>query len=165
MSLFKEGVMRKPDKAALHSLILLMESEVPREHVKVVDGGALLHQVMWPSGVIFGELLSHHVRTVRSRYGSCHIVFDVYDTPSIKDHEHTRRNSNHNSKEILFSNVMKVNSKRENFLANNKNKSYFIAKLKPLLVEDMQKVTKSESDADTDIISVALKVIMLKHAS
>ena len=53
---------------------------------------------------------------------------------------------------------MKVTVKKEDFLSNNNNKSLFISKLALILQEDDQEVTLSVSDADTDIVRVALQV-------
>ena len=93
MSLFKTSLMRKPEKASLRNAILLTETTACRSSVKVIDGGSLLHQVDWPVGVLYSDLLSHFVVSVRKRFGSCHIIFDGYDTPSVKDHEHIQRSS------------------------------------------------------------------------
>ena len=91
MSLFKDGIMRKPEKASLRNLLFTKESTVKSCGKKVVDGGSLLHRVHWPANTTFRELVNHYVETVRRKYGSCHIVFDGYNIPSIKDHEHARR--------------------------------------------------------------------------
>ena len=157
MSLFKDGVMRKPDKAALRNLILTAEVEAFDGQAKVVDGGALLHQIVWPTGITYGKLLAHHISSIRNRYGTCHVVFDGYDIPSVKDHEHLRRSTRVSSKQISFTNEMRVLTKREDFLSNNKNKSLLISKLKPLLEKDNQNVTLSKTDAYTDIVRVALE--------
>ena len=85
-------------------------------------------------------------------------MFDGYDIPSVKDDEHLRHSTRVSSKQISFTNEMKVLTKREDFLSNNKNKSLLISKLKPLLEKDNQNVTLSKTDADTDIVRVALEV-------
>ena len=93
MSLFKDGVMRKPEKASLRNLLLTKETVSKCCTKKVIDGGALLHRVYWPGNVTYRVLLAHYVNTVRNIYGTCHIVFDGYGIPSIKDHEHARRSA------------------------------------------------------------------------
>ena len=104
-----------------------------------MDGGALLHQIVWPTGITYGELLAHHISSIRNRYGTCHVVFDGYDIPSVKDHEHLIRSTRVSSKQISFTNEMKVLTKREDFLSNNKNKSLLISKLK---TENWKKITR-----------------------
>ena len=115
MSLFKDGLLRKPDKASLRKEILAKETSRPSNPKKVIDGGALLHQVHWPKNCTYHDLLDHHVGTVRKLYGDCHVVFDGYDIPSIKDHEHVRRSAKARSMEIQFTDDMNVVTKREDF--------------------------------------------------
>ena len=124
LSLFKAGIMRKPDKASLRNIVLTEETSSSCSTVKIVDGGSLLHQVDWPSGITYAELISHYVSFVRNRYGDCQVIFDGYGTPSVKDHEHMRRASQIKSKEIQFTDDMRVTTKRENFLSNNRKKHY-----------------------------------------
>ena len=158
-SLFKDGLLRKPDKASLRKLILTKEVSCQSVREKVIDGGALLHQIHWPKDTTYGKLLNHHVSSVRKHYGNCHVVFDGYDTPSIKDHEHHRRATKANSMEIQFKNDTKVSTKREDFLSNSKNKSLFISKLAQMLKDDGQGVLLSKCDADTEIVKLALQVL------
>ena len=93
MSLFKEGLMRKPYKSLLKNAVLSKEVSSSISSRNVVDGGLLLQQVNWPRDILFVELITHYVTSVRNRYGSCHVVFDGYDIASVKDHEHMRRSS------------------------------------------------------------------------
>ena len=93
MSLFKDGCMRKADKAALRSLILTEDGPIIPGTFGVIDGGALLHQIHWPPNTTYSELLGLYVKSVRQQFGDCHVVFDGYDQPSIKDHEHIRRST------------------------------------------------------------------------
>ena len=123
MSLFKDGMMRKPDKAILRSHLLVKEASQELCVMKVVDGGSLLHHVHWPENVTFRELMNHHTVAVRSKYGTYNIVFDGYSIPPTKDHEHARRSDKEFSEEI------KLAVTRDVFLSNNNNKSLVIAKL------------------------------------
>ena len=153
MSLFKDGIMRKPDKANLRHLLLVSEVDRVSFPEKVIDGGALLHHVHWPDNMTYHSLLMHHVETIRNMYGTCHIVFDGYSSPSIKDQEHARRSAKTKSKDVIFTSEMKVSMKCENFLSNNKNKAFFIKHLSMLLQQHGQEV----ADADTDTVKVAIK--------
>ena len=159
MSLFKDGVMRKAYKAATRNEILPKETSTDGIEKRIVHGGAFLHKVFWPQNATYGELLSLYVKAARKYYGNCHIIFDGYDKASIKDSEHERRGSKLKQLEVQFSDDMKVSLKREEFLSNSKNKSNLIRKLAPLLESDTQLVTMSTSDADTDIVKVALQVV------
>ena len=105
--------------------------------------------------------MDHHVGTVRKLYGDCHVVFDGYDIPSIKDHEHARRSAKAGSMEIQFTDDMNVVTKREDFLANSKNKTLLISKLAVSLQQDGQ-VTLPKTDADTDIVKIAIEVSLIR---
>ena len=100
------------------------------------------------------------MKTVRNKFGNVHIVFDGYSTRSTKDQEHQRRSSKNRSTDIKFTLDMPVAVKREDFLSNSSNKELLISKMTKSLVNDGQKVTRCESDADTDIAKVALKVVI-----
>ena len=119
----------------------------------------MLHQVFWPPHVTYLELLDLYVKSVRRQYADCHVVFDGYNEPSIKDQEHLRRTSTIKTPEIQFTVDMRVAVKHEDFLSNSTNKVLLISKLYEALVIDGQEVTVSKSDADTDIVQVALKVV------
>ena len=93
ISLFKDGLMRKPDKASLKHIILSQGCNVVTSLVKIIDGGALLHKVQWPSNLLYRELATHYVTSVRRRYGKCCVFFDGYKESTTKDHEHTRRSA------------------------------------------------------------------------
>ena len=93
MSLFKDGLMRKPDKASMKHIILSQGFNVVTCLVKIIDGGALLHKVQWSSNLLYRELATHYVTSVRRRYGKCCVFFDGYKESTTKDHEHTRRSA------------------------------------------------------------------------
>ena len=108
MSLFKDGLMRKPDKSSLKPLILPKTCNIESPLSIVIDGGALLHKVLWPPSLTYRELLGHYVSSVRRRYGKCCVVFDGYGASSTKDHEHLRRSAKIKSPDIQFMHDMPV---------------------------------------------------------
>ena len=59
--------------------------------------------------------------------------------------------------EVQFTTETAGQSKKEDFLSNNRNKSLFISKLAVILKEDGQDVILSKSDADTDIVKEAIR--------
>ena len=83
-SLFKDGMMRKPDKPALRKH--LIDGKVPesfRYQKHVLDGGALLHKVRWVKGKTYAETFTLYAEYVKKNYGAaCTIVFDGYGNPS-----------------------------------------------------------------------------------
>ena len=97
MGLFKDGILRKPDKPAVRKIIMPDEASVSKESIKkvggiVVDGGALLHRVRWDKGMTFNVIASKYLQYVKGKYGpSAVVVFDGYEDEGFKSHEHQRR--------------------------------------------------------------------------
>jgi len=64
-SLFKDNMMRKPDKAALGRALLMdaSVSDVQLVHkCAVLDGGALLHTVCWRKSSAYKQMIDQYVR-------------------------------------------------------------------------------------------------------
>jgi len=90
------------------------------------------------------------------------VVFDGYGQPSVKDHEHRRRCSKISktapavqleaTKQILF--------EQQQFMANSQNKVAFIEMLKRAFNAAGLRTHQSQGDADTDIVSIALKLAL-----
>ena len=76
MSLFKDGLMRKPNKPALRKAQLTTTGIVQDCSKNVLDGGALLHKVRWTSCTNFGDVCQQYVNYVSRNYATCTIVFD-----------------------------------------------------------------------------------------
>ena len=133
LSLFKNGLMRKPDKAALRKSLLPDEDVTTvdvSEFQYVLDGGALLHRVHWEKGMLFEKVAEAYVSYVRRHYGRAKIVFDGYEDPmSIKANEHFRRSSKGSSQNITVKSENEVPYAKEHFLSNNHNKSQLIGLL------------------------------------
>ena len=94
-SLFKDSFMRKPKKSDLAKFLTYGVEHLKSLPIgkKVVDGGAVLHQVKWAKSSTYAEIQKQYGNYLEHRYGICTIVFDGYDSgPSIKNHEHFRRN-------------------------------------------------------------------------
>ena len=163
LSLFKNNLMRKPDKASLRKLLLTdaMRCEVDGITGKhVLDGGALLHKVHWVKGMKFHEVAEAYVNYVRRNYGTAFIVFDGYESAlSIKSNEHARRagtrGSSHN---VIIREDNEVAFSKERFLSNHHNKSELISLLADHLTENGQHVHVCKGDADTKIVSTTLEV-------
>ena len=161
-SLFKHGLMRKPDKASLRRSLLPDEKNcvITLESVYVLDGGALLHRVFWNKRLKFGEIIKDYVNYVRKNYGLCYVVFDGYDDPtSTKSSEHKRRKlTNGSSQDIIINIENEVPCSKERFLSNSNNKKQLISLLSAAFQRDGQQVYECKGDADTKIVSTALKV-------
>lgn len=160
-SLFKLGMMRKPSKSTLRNHFIKMENtcSVESHDVCVIDGGALLHKVLWPSTTyeaVINEYINYVKRTYRS-YSSVVIVFDGYeDEMSIKTQEHDRR-SGKTSATVTISKEAKVTSNRELFLSNPSNKDQLIKILSYAFQNEGFETCQSKGDADVLIVETAIR--------
>ena len=142
MALFKNGLMRKPDKPALRKALLKEEDVISIDKMRdecmfVVDGGALLHRVCWIKGMSFSEIGKLYVDYTRKHYGEATVVFDGYKELSAKSCEHQRRAGNGArcpDIEIVESN--KVQFPQERFLSNEGNKDQMIKLISSFLRDD-----------------------------
>ena len=163
MSLFKHGYMRKPNKPALYTKFAagLTNEDLPCPVRYVVDGGCLLHKVRWSRGSTIDAVMYMYVSYVVSRFGtSVVVVFDGYDSPSVKDHEHSRRAGKvaKSCPDVVFDGNTPVTFEQDGFLANLSNKKHLIRLLMQYLAGSQIGVQQSAGDADTDIVSVALEL-------
>ena len=97
-SLFKDDLMRRTDKSELARVIkkdltnLNIETNFePQDHMKVGDGGWLLHHMRWKKNTTSQEIAMNYESFLSKTYRLCFVVFDGYEGPSMKDHEHKRR--------------------------------------------------------------------------
>ena len=160
-SLFDKGNMRISNK---HVLGTYLKSKVtaiqviPEPAHFVIDGGHLLHIIIWPKDATYQQVLDTYVSSVKNHYGlGSYVVFDGYtDRMTTKDAERQRRASHLASSEILFERSMKVTTPQKPFLQNTKNKSRFIKFLMEDLARNGIKVEQHVGDADSLIVSTAL---------
>jgi len=131
MSLFKDGLMRKPRKPDLYRKFAVgfLDAALPDGIVYVVDGGFLLHKVCWHAPSDMCDILPLFVSFLNKLGPVVCVVFDSYgDQPSTKDHEHARRALQCGS--VSQSRKIDCNTKQvghqEPFLANMVNKNSFI---------------------------------------
>ena len=158
MSLFKHGIMPKPDKVALRNHLITAQCEMKETSKQVLDGGTLMHKVRWEKDVTFRELCKQYVNFVRSKFGQCAVVFDGNEAgPSTEDHEHCRRSvKNRGAVEFIFNEETKVKANQEAFLSNEKNKVRFIKMLSEFLIAGRQTVRNCKEDADIEIVKCAI---------
>ena len=78
----------------------------------VVDGGALLHPVLWPRGSTYASVSHLCVRYVAHKFGAAAIVFDGYNDYSItKDATHLQRTWDYVGVPVNFASGMTMKSK------------------------------------------------------
>ena len=98
MLLFKNGMMRKPDKPSLSKVIMPKEESITKDNIRncdtyVMDGGILLRRVRWSKEIEFSTVAETYVKCIRKNYRlNVTVDFDGYHKESTKSHEHQRRN-------------------------------------------------------------------------
>ncbi|GBL74258.1 hypothetical protein AVEN_235258-1 [Araneus ventricosus] len=109
LSLFNEEGMRKGTKSSLFSAFTptKIDSVQGKNNFVVVDGGHLLHKVVWQRNMNFGDIAKSYLTYLQTHYGSnVAVVFDGYPSDvngkSTKSAERIRRANLHSSHEIIF---------------------------------------------------------------
>lgn len=168
-SLFEKSMMRKiKNKAIMYdifqSLLSLETSESDQgnstDFTFVVDGGFLLHRVVWPSMSTYEQLYGVYVSYVLRHYGTCcTVVFDGYDERNnTKAEEHRRRAAKSVSVDIMFDEAMEATIPQEKFLGNPRNKTRFIEGLTIRFRRAGICVKQAVSDADVLIVNSAIEL-------
>ena len=159
-SLFKFGMMRKPQKSNLRNHFINKGNacDLETRDVCVVDGGALLHKVCWPKttySAVIDEYVDFLKRNFNS-YATVMVVFDGYeDKMSTKAQEHDRR-AGKTSATVSISPGGKVTTSRELFLSNPSNKDQLIKMLASAFKKEGFLTDQSDGDADVLIVEKGL---------
>ena len=99
MYLFKNNLMRSPDKPSLKKVLLkdddaISMNDISKNYIFVIDGGALLHRVCWKKDMSFSEIGKLYTTYVRKYYNDAIVVFDGYNNESTESYEQRRRTRN-----------------------------------------------------------------------
>ncbi|CAH0552820.1 unnamed protein product [Brassicogethes aeneus] len=134
LSLFTENGLRKNVKSQLYELFVSMNGPTHSDGiVHVVDGGFLLHKVIWQKNETVEEIMNKYLRNVEKHYvASSYIVFDGYPeikksvtattvpaATSTKRGERSLRKTSDNIPEFDYQNHTKIPFLQENFLSND----------------------------------------------
>jgi len=127
----------------------------------IIDGGFLLHRVIWQQNDTFHCIIDRYVDYIQGYFGSnIIVVFNEYNSNSknIKALEQLRRTAAlSGSFEVIFEETMHVTMSQKNFLANRSNKIRLIS----MLMQKLQSVNivakQTRDDANVLIIETALK--------
>lgn len=163
LSLFDEqGMMREPTKSKLYDSFLSQPLTPINvfESKTVIDGGFLLHKVVWPLGETYEDVFELYVKYIVSHYGiNSVIVFDGYENNDIgvKSYERLRRSKGSKSTVVMFDKDMTIIINQEKFLSNNKNKSRLISFLSDHLVKAGIDLKQASEDADRLIAVTAVE--------
>ncbi|GBN41208.1 hypothetical protein AVEN_165039-1 [Araneus ventricosus] len=96
----------------------------------VLDGGSLIHRVVWPKQETFGDVNSTYISYIKRHYGNeVTVVFDGYTESSVnpKVTERQRRRMKRTSREIIFNESTVLPDPQRQFLSNLANKERFIS--------------------------------------
>ncbi|KYM97251.1 hypothetical protein ALC62_12065 [Cyphomyrmex costatus] len=162
LSLFTENGMRKGTKSSLYTSFKTIQEQVFGEsHLRVIDGGFLLHKVHWGRLVAFGEICNKYVAYISQHFGKqVMIVFDGYpeneNTTSTKKSERMRRSRKFQVPECVFDANTVPTCSSDKFFANEKNKVRFIAMLMEYLRQVGISVQQAFEDADVTIVTTAI---------
>ncbi|CAG9765774.1 unnamed protein product [Ceutorhynchus assimilis] len=125
-ALFDRTLMRKGTKSGFINVLEEIVPPVKNFSVNAeftVDDGFLLHRVVWARPANFSQICLQYVKYMKNHFGqNAIVVFDGYESPNIKDEEHTKRNARGASTEILIDDALSSTSQQGAFLANVKNK-------------------------------------------
>lgn len=168
-SLFDDMSMRRPKKADLAKLLqdaAPCGTSTPDDGIFVIDGGHLLHKVIWPRPATYNDVCTAYTRYILKHYcdiASPTVVFDGYGTLSTKIAEQKRRAAKTPSADIIFTESMTTTTTQEQFLTNENNKSRLIEAVSKHLYNAGINVEQAPADADTLIVSTALKLADGEH--
>ncbi|GBM04554.1 hypothetical protein AVEN_93957-1 [Araneus ventricosus] len=165
LSLFNEEGMRKGTKSFLFSAFTPTKIDAiqGKNNFVVVDGGHLLHKVVWQRNMNFGDIAKSYLTYLQTHYESnVAVVFEGYPSDvngkSIKSAERIRRANLHSSHEIISNEATCREISQEQFLANERNKVRFIDLLKKFIQKANVTVKQAVEDADILIVETAVSV-------
>ncbi|GBL72265.1 hypothetical protein AVEN_115229-1 [Araneus ventricosus] len=165
LSLFNEKGMRKGTKSSLFSAFspTKIDAVQGKNNSVVVDGGHLLHKVVWQRNMNFEDIAKSYLTYLQTHYGSnVAVVFDGYpydgNGNSAKSAGRIRRANLHSSHKIIFNEATCPETSQEQFLANERNKVRFIDRLKKFLQKAKVTVKQAVEDADLLIVETAVSV-------
>ena len=160
-ALFKGEGLRKTNKAVLAKEITkTVDTALQAEFTGTyaLDGGCLLHKVVWPKSGTYQDVFNAYVSYVSRRYHDCVVVFDGYASgPTVKDHEHTRR-ATLSAPTVSIEEHMPVYHNQSAFMMNGENKKCFVGLLSHCLQEHGVTVLQASDDADTLTVRTALDI-------
>nr|CAH7764460.1 unnamed protein product [Callosobruchus chinensis] len=164
-SLFdEEGYMRKSSKSELFKLFKAYpESDLqPKDFYNVIDGGWLLHKVVWPHGKTYSEVFEIYFKFIKNKFGSAsQVVFDGYSIESMnstKSYERHRRKERNVAPDVEISENALVTMTQKKFLSNIANKYRFVELLSHYLRNKGTETTIAKDDADAEIVRKALQL-------
>ncbi|KYM99414.1 hypothetical protein ALC62_09846 [Cyphomyrmex costatus] len=172
LSLFTENGLRKNIKSQLYDeFTTISVPTYSNSVVHVVDGGFLLHKVIWQKNDTVEEIINKYLNYVRNNYAvNSYIVFDGYPDlkntattaatsgNSTKKAERIRRKTSEKIPEFNYQDHTRIPFLPQKFLSNERNKDNIIKSLSTKLKAEGYFCKQADEDADAVIINTALDV-------
>lgn len=152
--------MRKGTKSSLYTAFTPMNCEdvLKKKPFAVVDGGYLLHKVVWQKNASFSAISQSYCSFLTRHYGSeVAVIFDGYPAESAtKSAERLRRTQIHTSPDVIFDKTTINAVAQDKFLSNANNKIRLIELLKTEFEDCGIQVNQAHEDADRLIVETAI---------
>ena len=123
----------------------------------VLDGGALIQRIPWSRGSTYGDICHQYTEYVPRKYKNAIVVFDGYESTNTKDMTHQRRSKGKAGATVTVASNMTTTMKKDQFLANRRNKQQFIFMLSRELEKNNCKTYHASGDADLLIVQKAVQ--------
>lgn len=165
LSLFTEDGMRKGTKSSLFKAFspVTLPLEPDNDILHVIDGGCLLHRVVWHRNDSYKQICINYIQYVQRHYGhKAVVVFDGYPanaaSHNTKSAERYRRSRAYTSTstDVIFDEAMIPPVSQEKFLSSENNKRSLISMLMTKFQENNYKAKQAVEDADVLIIQTAI---------
>ncbi|KAJ8880710.1 hypothetical protein PR048_017180 [Dryococelus australis] len=157
---FDEISMRKTAKSSFS--VVLKSCDVNSENISadfkvVIDGGYLLHALVWPKPTTFDQICETCVTFVQKHFFlTATVVFDGYEECATKGEEPRRRSAERSSTDISIAANNVVRSMQMGFLRNGHNKNGLIILLVTYFRASGHHAIQCSGDADITIAAIAL---------
>lgn len=171
LALFTENGLRKNVKSQLYDEFNSIDTLPTSNIVHVVDGGFLLHKVVWNKNDTVEQIVNKYLQYVKNHYAAdSHIIFDGYPhadttstsitsyTTSTKETERLRRKNQTNIPTFEYQNHTKIPFLQDKFLSNDKNKNKLIGTLSEIFQKEGFICKQAQEDADSLIIHTSIEV-------
>ncbi|KAJ8890902.1 hypothetical protein PR048_010411 [Dryococelus australis] len=124
----------------------------------VVNGGHLLHALVWPRPTTFDQICEAYVTFVQKHFSlTATVVFDGYDKCTTKGEERRRWSAGRSSTDISIAANNAVMSMEVGFLRKGHNKNGLIKLLVTYFRSSVHHAIQCSGDADTTIAAIALQ--------
>ena len=159
------GAMRKGCKSSLAEALIAESKSAagpipePRSPKYVIDGGFLLHKVVFPRPATFAAIARVYADYVLQHWGEgATVVFDGYpNRPTTKSEEQQRRAAKAGCIDVNIESEFTNSIPQQKFLSNPRNKTQFISLLCTTFQKCNISTIKAESDADRVMVHQALE--------